>query len=125
MRSGSVKHFHTSSRGASSSREMTKSGLFVVVAIGHSYSIGIAGFGLVRRLVRAQGDESTQPIVTKVESTPHQQAEIKPEQCVGEDRIAEPQVACNRSAQIAGQQDRADYGGSRCCVEYGANEAEN
>src|SRR5262249_13173548 len=31
IRSGSVKHFHTSSRGASSTREMTKSVFFVAI----------------------------------------------------------------------------------------------
>src|SRR5262249_4401546 len=67
--------------------------------------------GLISWLAGAHRDKRTQPFVTQVEPTPRQEAEIQSEQRVGEDRIAEPQVAGNRSAQITGQKDGAEYRG--------------
>src|SRR5882762_11894919 len=64
--------------------------------------------------VNCQGGKSTPPgyqvaqtPVTEPQPAPHHQAQIEPEQCVGEQRAADPHMRCHRAAEIAGQQDRA------------------
>src|SRR5229473_7180300 len=79
--------------------------------------------------VNCQGGKSTPPgyqvaqgPVAEPQPAPHHQAQIEPEQRVGEQRAADPHMRRHRAAEVASQQDRAQDRGRRDRIEDGAGD---
>src|SRR5450631_2163359 len=85
-----------------------------------SSMVGSVSMKCRREISTAEGDQALQVPVAQPEPTPQHQAEIEPEQRMGEQRTADPQVRGHRAAEIAGQQDRTQDRGRRDCVEHSA-----
>src|SRR5436190_21710843 len=61
----------------------------------------------------AEGYQRAQAAVTQPEPAPHHQTEIEAEQREREQRTVDPQMGCDRAAEIAGEQDRTQDRGRR------------
>jgi hypothetical protein len=63
--------------------------------------------------------------VAQPQSAPHHQPKIKSEQEVREQWAADPQVRRHRTAEIAGEQDRAEDRGRRDGIEHRAHDGDD
>src|SRR5258708_6526578 len=83
------------------------------------------GQTLLVRLRSAQRDERAQAVVAEVKASPEEHGNVDRGKDVAEEWVADAQVGSDSAAEIAGQQDCAEYGGTRNRIEDNTDEQDD